>query len=253
MKDLTCVSNNAGVDDNGLGVLLKAGQIKKMIASYIGSNKVLETAYLTGKISLELCPQGTIAERCRAGGAGIPAFYTPSGVGTLMETGKIPRKYKQGEKEVVEIEGIERETREFDGKKYMMEKAIKGDYAFVRAWKADEYGNCQFRYTQQNFSGPMARSAKITIVEAEEIVKPGDIDPNFVHIPGIYVNRIVKATEPKRIEFETTSDQAADDSGLGKGSAKQRRERIVKRAAMELKDGMYGKYGGGSLKSRGTS
>ena len=241
MQDLTCVSNNAGVDEFGLGILLHSGKIKKMIASYLGGNKHFEKLYLTGKIALELCPQGTIAERCRAGGAGIPAFYTPSGVGTLVETGGIPEKYKEGEKDVVEVGSIPRETREFDGKKYLMEKSIKGDFAFVRAWKADEFGNCQFRYAQQNFSGAMARSAKVTIVEAEEIVKVGDIDPNFVHLPGIFVNRIVKATEPKRIEFETLSDKSGDDAALGKGSAKQRRERIVKRAAKELKDGMYGK------------
>lgn len=184
MRDLTCVSNNAGVDKFGLGALLHTGQIKKMIASYLGTNKHFEKLYLTGKISLELSPQGTIAERCRAAGAGIPAFYTPSGVGTFVETGGIAERYADGGKSV-DVEGRPRETREFNGRKYLMEEAIKGDYAFVRVWKADEYGNCQFRYTAQNFSGAMARSAKVTIVEAEEIVKVGELDPNFIHLPGI--------------------------------------------------------------------
>ena len=184
VRDLTCVSNNAGVDKFGLGALLHTGQIKKMIASYLGTNKHFEKLYLTGKISLELSPQGTIAERCRAAGAGIPAFYTPSGVGTFVETGGIAERYADGGKSV-DVEGRPRETREFNGRKYLMEEAIKGDYAFVRVWKADEYGNCQFRYTAQNFSGAMARSAKVTIVEAEEIVKVGELDPNFIHLPGI--------------------------------------------------------------------
>lgn len=239
VKDLTCVSNNAGVGEYGLGSLLHSGQISKMIASYLGTNKYFEKLYLTGKISLELSPQGTIAERCRSAGAGIPAFYTPSGVGTPVETGGIAERYKEGGQEV-EVPGRPREVREFNGKKYLMEEAIKGDYAFVRVWKADEYGNCVFRYAAQNFSGAMARGAKITIVEAEEIVPIGELDPNFIHLPGIYVNRIVKATEPKRIEFRTLSTESKDDAALGKGSAKERRERIVRRAAKELKDGMYG-------------
>lgn len=186
VKELTCVSNNAGVGEYGLGVLLQSGRIAKMIASYIGGNKYFEKAYLTGNIALELSPQGTIAERCRAAGAGIPAFYTPSGVGTPVETGGIPMKYVAGGKSgEVEVPGKAREVREFNGRKYLMEEAIKGDYAFVKVWKADEYGNCQFRYSAQNFSGAMARSAKVTIVEAEEIVKAGDLDPNFIHLPGI--------------------------------------------------------------------
>lgn len=157
-----------------------------MIASYLGTNKHFEKLYLTGKIQLELSPQGTIAERCRASGAGIPAFYTPSGVGTPVETGGIAMKYKDnGKAGEVEIPGKPREVREFNGKRYLMEEAIKGDYAFVRVWKADEYGNCIFRYAAQNFSGAMARGAKITIVEAEEIVPVGELDPNFVHLPGI--------------------------------------------------------------------
>jgi 3-oxoacid CoA-transferase len=185
VQNLTCVSNNAGVGNYGLGALLHTGQISKMIASFLGTNKHFEKLYLTGKVSLELCPQGTIAERCRAAGAGIPAFFTPTGTGTLVETGGITEKYKENQAGVEEVPGKPREVREFNGKKYLMEEAIKGDYAFIRVWKADEYGNCQFRYTQQNFSGAMARSAKMTIVEAEEIVKIGELDPNHIHLPGI--------------------------------------------------------------------
>lgn len=147
-------------------------------------NKHFETLYLTGKISLELNPQGTLAERCRAGGAGIPAFYTPAGYGTAIQTGDIPTKYTEGGKSV-DIPGKAREVREFNGKKYILEEAIKGDVAFVKVWKADEFGNCVFRYTAQNFSGAMARSATMTIVEAEEIVPIGSLDPNQIHLPGI--------------------------------------------------------------------
>lgn len=139
---------------------------------------------MTGKIGLELTPQGSLAERCRAGGAGIPAFYTPSGFGTAVQTGDIPIKYKEGGKEI-EIPGKKHEVREFNGKSYIMEEALRGDYAFVKVWKADEYGNCVFRYSAQNFSGAMARNAKVTIVEAEEIVPIGSLDPNHIHLPGI--------------------------------------------------------------------
>ncbi|BGP17140.1 hypothetical protein JCM10213_005236 [Rhodosporidiobolus nylandii] len=245
VKNLTCVSNNAGVGKFGLGALLHSGQISRMISSYLGTNKHFESLYLNGQISLELTPQGTLAERCRAGGAGIPAFYTPSGYGTAVQTGEIPIKYKEGGKEV-DIPGQAREVREFNGKGYIMEEAIKGDYAFIKVWKADEYGNCVFRYAAQNFSGAMARSAKVTIVEAEEIVPVGTLDPNSIHLPGIFVNRVVKSDTPKRVEFEVLREEKAEgadgkaaDASLGKDEARLRRERIVKRAAKELKEGMY--------------
>lgn len=144
MNNLTCVSNNAGVGNYGLGALLNSGQIRKVIASHIGASKHFENLYLAGKISLELCPQGSMVERCRAAGAGIPAFYTPSGANTAIETGGIAIKFKEGTNEV-EVPGRPRETKIFNGKKYLMEEAIKGDYAFVKVWKADEFGNCQFR------------------------------------------------------------------------------------------------------------
>ncbi|KAM0789168.1 hypothetical protein ACM66B_000016 [Microbotryomycetes sp. NB124-2] len=239
VKDLTCVSNNAGVGKLGLGALLHTGQIARMISSYLGANKHFESLYLNGKIALELTPQGTLAERCRAGGAGIPAFYTPSGYGTAVQTGEIPIKYKEGGKEV-DIPGKPREVREFGGKGYIMEEAIKGDYAFIKVWKADEYGNCVFRYAAQNFSGAMARSAKMTIVEAEEIVPIGSLEPNEIHLPGIYVNRVVQSKTPKQVEIEVLRDSGnPSEAALGKDETRKRREMIAKRAAKELKEGMY--------------
>ncbi|SCV69890.1 BQ2448_1284 [Microbotryum intermedium] len=238
VKNLTCVSNNAGVDKLGLGILLHSGQIDRMISSYLGANKHFEGLYLNGKISLELTPQGSLAERCRAGGAGIPAFYTPAGYGTAVQTGEIPIRYKEGGKQEVDIPGKPREVREFDGKGYIMEEAIKGDYAFIKVWKADGYGNCVFRYAAQNFSGAMARSAKITIVEAEKIVPIGSLDPNNIHVPGVFVNRVVQSKTPKQVEIEVLRKDG-DDANSGKDAGQLRRERIAKRAAKELKEGMY--------------
>jgi len=184
VRDLTTVSNNAGVDVFGLGKLLQTGQIKKHIGSYVGENKVFEQLVLTGKVQLELNPQGTLAERIRAGGAGIPAFFTPTGVGTLVAEGK--------------------EVREFDGRRYVMERALKADFALVKAWKADRWGNLVFRKTARNFNPMMATAARITIVEAEHIVEPGELEPDQVHLASIYVKRIVLAQNPqKRIEKRT--------------------------------------------------
>ncbi|KAG9098347.1 hypothetical protein FRC06_006512 [Ceratobasidium sp. 370] len=253
VKGLTAVSNNAGVGDRGLGnlnllgfsgKLLYTGQVSKMICSYIGNNKNLESLYLSGKVSIELTPQGTLAEKIRSAGAGVPAFFTPTGFGTAVQAGGMPIKYKEGSDGEVEIPGLAKEVREFGGRKYILEESLPGDYAFVRAHKADAFGNLQFRYTTQNFSAVMARAAKLTIVEAEEIVPVGSIDPQHVHVPGVYVDRIVPATAPKEIEFRTTTpDKNAPvdvEATLGeKGEARERRERIVKRAAKELKDGYY--------------
>ena len=189
VKDLTTVSNNAGVDDYGLGRLLYNGQIRKHIGSYVGENKMFEQMVLTGKVQLELNPQGTLAERIRAGGAGIPAFFTPTGVGTVIAEGK--------------------EVREFDGHPYVMERALRGDFALIRAWKADRWGNLVFRKTARNFNPMMAMAAKVTIVEAEHIVQTGEIDPDQVHVPSIYVNRIVQTEHlEKRIEKRTLSKRA---------------------------------------------
>lgn len=184
VKNLTCVSNNAGVDDFGLGLLLQTRQIKKMVSSYVGENATFEKQYLSGELELEFCPQGTLAERLRAGGAGIPAFYTPTGYGTIVADGK--------------------ETREFNGRHFVLEKGITGDFAFVKAWKGDKFGNLIFRKTARNFNPMVATAGKITIAEVEELVEIGELDPDQVHTPGIYVQRIFKGTNyQKRIEQRT--------------------------------------------------
>ena len=184
VKGLTCVSNNAGVDDFGLGLLLKTKQIKKMISSYVGENKEFERQFLSGELEVELTPQGTLAERIRAGGAGIPAFFTPTGYGTVVAEGK--------------------ETREFNGRHYVMEKGIVGDFALVKAWKADPFGNLVFRKTARNFNPMMATAGKITVAEVEELVNYGELDPDHVHTPGIYVQRVIVGPKyEKRIEQRT--------------------------------------------------
>lgn len=240
---LTAVSNNAGVDGAGLGLLLASKQIKKMVASYVGENKTFERMYLSGEISMELTPQGTLAERCRAGGAGIPAFYTPAAFGTVVQTGDLPLRHNS-DGSVAEYSSP-RDVKVFNGKSYVMEESIKGDYAFVKAWKADKLGNCQFRFAAANFNGAMGRNAKMTIVEAEHIVEVGDIDPAAVHLPGIYVKRVIQSTAPKKIEKYTfaPAEGAADMSALGKGDTASKRERIVRRAAKEFKNGMYANLG----------
>lgn len=242
IQGLTVVSNNAGVDGSGLGLLLQSKQIKKMIASYVGENKTFERMYLTGEIELELTPQGTLAERCRSGGAGIPAFYTPAAFGTVVQTGDLPLRHNSDG--TVALYSQPRDTKVFDGKSYIMEEAIKGDYAFVKAWKADKLGNCQFRYSAANFNGAMGRNAKMTIVEAEHIVEPGEIDPAAIHLPGIYVKRVIQSTTEKKIEKYTfAKEEGADTSALGKGDTANKRERIVRRAAKEFKNGMYANLG----------
>lgn len=184
-KNLTCVSNNAGVDDFGLGLLLHTRQIKKMISSYVGENKTFEKQFLSKELELEFAPQGTLAERLRAGGAGIPAFYTPTGVGTLIAEGK--------------------EVREFNGRPYLLEKGITGDFALVKAWKADKFGNLVFRKTARNFNPMIATAGKITVVEVEELVEVGELDPDQIHTPGVFVQRIIKGPSyEKRIEQRTT-------------------------------------------------
>ncbi|KAK7449660.1 hypothetical protein VKT23_013134 [Stygiomarasmius scandens] len=244
VKNLTGVSNNAGAGDHGLGKLLNTEQLDKIIASYPGGNKKFEALYLKGEISLELVPQGTLAERLRAHAAGIPAFYTPTGASTAVEQGAIPIRYNPGGISAgVAIPGIKKEAREINGKRYVLETAIPGDFAFVHAWKVDEVGNCVFRYASNNFSAAMAKNAKVTIVEAEEIVPVGSLSPNAIHLPSVYVNRIVKATEPKQIEIVTLSQagQQPSESQLPpeKAAAQAQRHKIAKRAAKEIKDGFY--------------
>ena len=184
VKDLTCISNNAGVDDFGLGQLLTTRQIKKMIASYVGENKEFARQYLAGELELEFTPQGTLAEKLRAGGAGIPAFYTRTGVGTLVAEGK--------------------DVREFDGETFVMERSLVPDVSLVKAYKADRAGNLLFRKTARNFNPNVAMAGKITVAEVEEIVETGDLDPDHIHLPGIFVHRIVLNANPeKRIEVRT--------------------------------------------------
>ena len=180
IRDLTVVSNNCGVDGFGLGVLLQDRQISKVIASYVGENALFEKQLLSGEIEVELTPQGTLAEKMRAGGAGIPAFFTATGVGTPVADGK--------------------ETREFKGRTYLMEESITGDFAIVKGWKADHFGNVIYRHTAQKFNPLAATAGRITVVEVEEIVEPGELDPTQIHTPGIYVDRIICGTFEKRIE-----------------------------------------------------
>lgn len=189
VKNLTCISNNAGVDGFGLGLLLETKQIQKMISSYVGENKEFERQYLSGELEVELTPQGTLAEKLRAGGAGIPAFYTATGVGTVIAEGK--------------------DEREFNGKSYILEESLTADVALVKAYKADKAGNLIFRKTAQNFNPVCAMAGKVTVAEVEEIVEIGELDPDEIHLPGIYVNRIVLNTQPeKRIEQMTLKAEA---------------------------------------------
>ncbi len=187
VKNLTCVSNNAGVDDWGLGLLLQTRQIKKMVSSYVGENETFEKQYLSGELEVDLTPQGTLAEKLRAGGAGIPAFFTATGVGTKVAEGK--------------------EHKVFDGREYVLERAIKGDFAFVKAWKGDKFGNLIYRKATRNFNPMVATAGKITVAEVEELVEIGELDPDQIHTPGIYVQRIFKGTNyQKRIENLTLSE-----------------------------------------------
>ncbi|EIN07522.1 3-oxoacid CoA-transferase [Punctularia strigosozonata HHB-11173 SS5] len=243
IKGLTAVSNNAGLGDLGLAKLLRSGQLDKLMISYLGGNKYFEQQYLKGEVSLELVPQGTLVERMRAHAAGIPAFFTPTGANTAVETGGIPIRLG-GSVDIVKIPGNKKEHRIFNGKRYVMEPAIAGDVAFVHAYKADEVGNLQFRYAANNFNAAMVRNAKLTIVEAEEIVPVGSIDPNDIHVPGIYVDRIVQATEPKEVELLTVAEDhessaASPDAKKGPSTAQTMRHRIAGRAAKEIRDGMY--------------
>jgi 3-oxoacid CoA-transferase/3-oxoacid CoA-transferase subunit A len=201
-KDLEFVSNNCGVDDFGLGILLANKQIRKMISSYVGENKEFERQYLKGELEVELVPQGTLAERLRAGGAGIPGFYTPTGVGTAVSDGGLPLRYAADGS--VAKYSDKKEIREFDGRPYVLERGIVGDFALVKAWKGDRFGNLVYRNTAANFNPMIATAGKITIAEVEELVEVGSIDPNEVHTPGIYVQRVVVGSGyEKRIERRT--------------------------------------------------
>ncbi len=222
IKDLTCISNNAGVDDFGIGLLLQTRQVKKMISSYVGENKEFERQLMSGELEVDLIPQGTLAERIRAAGAGIPAFYTPAGVGTEVEIGK--------------------EVEEFDGKKYLKEKWLKADYSIIKAWKGDTAENLVFKGTAQNFSPMMAAAGTICIAEVEELVEAGALDPNHIHVPSIYVQRIFEGKNyEKRIEQRTISQPKSDNPVKEEPSNHKGldKNQIAKRIAQELKDGYY--------------
>ncbi len=224
VKDLTCISNNAGVDDFGIGLMLQTRQVKKMISSYVGENQEFERQLLSGELEVELIPQGTLAERVRAGGAGIPAFFTPAGVGTEVAAGK--------------------EMREFNGKKYLLESWLKADFSIVKAWKGDTSGNLVFRGTARNFNPMMAAAGKITIAEVEELVPVGSLDPNDIHVPGIYVQRIFEGKNyEKRIEQRTITKpqataQTTEKPAVVPGQGLDKNQ-IAKRISKELKDGYY--------------
>jgi 3-oxoacid CoA-transferase len=213
-KDLTIVGNNAGVDDFGMGLLLRTRQVKKVVASYVGENKEFERQVLAGELQLQLTPQGTLAEKLRAGGAGIPGFYTRTGFGTMLSA--------------------EKDTRAFDGKQYVLEEAIRADVSIVKAWKGDKAGNLVYRMTSRNFNPMIATCGKVTIAEVEQLVEVGELDPDQIHTPGIYVDRIIQGKNyEKRIEFRTITGAAASkkDSPV--------RDAMAKRAAKELRDGYY--------------
>lgn len=238
LKDLTAVSNNAGAGSNGLALLTRDKRLSRIMLSYLGSNKELEKQYLSGEIAVELCPQGTLAEKLRAAGAGIPAFYTSTGGKTFIETGEIPARFTP---EAVLEKGKPKETRIFNGKSYIMETALPGDVAILRAWKVDEAGNCVFKYTTKTYAGLMAKAARIAIVEAENIVPAGAIDPDHVDLPGIFIDRIVPATATKAVE----NLKIAPSQDPAKPTKLDSRNRIAKRAAKELKDGFYVNLGVG--------
>ncbi|CAL1705026.1 unnamed protein product [Somion occarium] len=258
VKALTAVSNNAGALEHGLVRLIKTKQLDKIMISYLGGNKFIEAAYLKGDIGVELVPQGTLVARLNAHAAGYPAIYTPTGAGTKVETGGIPIQYNPGgTAHGVKIPGNKKDARVFDGRRYILEPAVAGDVALVHAWKADEAGNLIFRYTANNYNAVMARNAKLTIVEAEHIVPVGSLEPNNIHVPGIFVDRIVQATEPKSIEVVALAKNKDDQKTKGAAAgtehshdhfaeAKQDwRHRIACRAAKEIKDGYYVNLGVG--------
>jgi 3-oxoacid CoA-transferase len=218
-KNLTLVSNNAGLDDFGIGLLLQTRQVKKMIATYVGENKLFEQLVLKGELEVELNPQGTLAERLRAGGAGIPAFFTPTGVGTLIAEGK--------------------EVRDFDGRPHLMERSLRGDFAFVKAWKGDRWGNLVFRKTTRNYNAVMVAAADYVIAEVEELVELGELEPDQIHAPGVYVNAIFQgAGYEKRIEKRTVRKRASSGDA-GSSATMGKTDFIARRVAEELRDGFY--------------
>ncbi|XP_064548205.1 succinyl-CoA:3-ketoacid-coenzyme A transferase, mitochondrial isoform X2 [Drosophila montana] len=243
VKNLTAVSNNGGVDDFGLGLLIKQKQMSKVIFSYVGENKELVRQYLAGELAIELTPQGTLAEKIRAGGAGIPAFFTPTGYATLVQQGGAPIKYDKNGK--VAVASAPKPVQSFNGRNYVREESIFADFALVKAKKADPLGNLVFNKSARNFNSPMCRAAKITIAEVEEIVPVGALSPDEIHVPGIYVKRIFKGTNySKRIErLRITEPKENGKPAAEPKPAQLLRERIARRVALEFRDGMYANLG----------
>lgn len=239
---LTVISNNAGIDDKGLGALLLNRQLKRVIGSYVGENKELERQYLTGQVEIEFVPQGTLAERIRARAAGIPAFFTPTGFGTQLHLGGAPIRHNASGQ--VEERSCKKEERIFNGKSFIMEEALQADYGIIKAWKADRQGNIVFRKTANNFNGPMCKAADRSIVEVEEIVNVGDLAPEHIHVPSVYVHSFYKGEQYEKpiekIRYRTEGNSVGDES---KGDSS--RIRIAKRAAIELNDGVYANLGVG--------
>ncbi|CCD14835.1 unnamed protein product [Trypanosoma congolense IL3000] len=239
VRDLSIYSDAAGVDGYGIGVLFENKQIRKMIVSYVGNNKIFAKQYLEGDIELEFCPQGSLAERMRAGGAGIPAFYSPAGVGTILQTGGQITKYDK--KGAVVMESVPRETRFFNGRLYCMETAIKTDFSVVKAWKADRSGNLVFRGTARNFSVPCGQCGNVVIAEVENLVENGALDPDEIHLPGVYIDRIVVPERYETLIERRTVTKRGDAQKVSKAAtpADEVRQRIARRAALEFADGMY--------------
>eukprot|EP01139_Manchomonas_bermudensis_P000577 Amastigsp_a630_315.p1 type:complete len:507 gc:universal Amastigsp_a630_315:37-1557(+) len=237
VNGLTVYSNNAGIDDFGLGLWLRNKQIKRMVASYVGENKLFEQQYLTGELEVELTPQGTLAERLRSGGAGIPAFYTATGVGTSIQVGGFPIKYGKDGKPLIVSEP--KEVRTFNGRQYMLVDGIRADYSLIKGWKADTLGNVMFKGTARNFNPDCATAGRTCIVEVEEIVQPGELAPNDIHLPSVYVHRLIKGPSyEKRIE-RLTLQAVAGAAAEKRSPATMVRDRIVRRAAKEFRNGMY--------------
>eukprot|EP00962_Isochrysis_galbana_P061156 scaffold36279_cov98-Isochrysis_galbana.AAC.4 len=241
---LTVVSSNVGTGERGLGLLFQTGQISRVISAYVGENDVFERQFLNGQIEVELVPMGTLAERMRCAGAGIPAFYTRTGAGTLVQHGGMPQRYSADGARTVVQASPPRESRRFalpggDHAEFVMEEALSGDFALVHAWRGDPEGNLVYRKTARNHNPPVATAGKVTIAEVEELVPAGSLDPDLVHTPGIYVDRVVQAPRMGLIERLTLAADPAAGPAAAKGPADVLRERIVRRAALEFRDGDY--------------